>query len=406
MRLDKLQIFLLLLIVFFVITNVIYVIDTKDKSLIVNDRQWADTYEYRHWVKVNNIELSIINTNVHAFNSHNPFGLTYDISLRIRYKKNNEIKAKADIERFKLVSHTDMMAMENLKKVPISDKKLELNDFLIFTDGPLGKDFFEHDDDTEYMYGDMASIQFYTNFFTDKYIEFKGSEGGRLFVKTNPILLFKSFEFQTFFWILLIALSLTIIFSVGIEYFLFIFTLAIIAQTQYASYSFWYNLGLLFIISIISKVKMRKIYPVDIKNFKRFIPIASVTFVGVFIYLYTTRTSVPSKMILYLIIFSILITVLAILLLVAGIKFLQMIYMYLRYKGNDVETIDVENVADVSIKGIFRSFPVHKCDVVVNGERISDVYLGIMAYQQVTNKRKKKYITTYKTDAKGNYIFY
>ncbi len=408
MKLGKFPLFLLLLILFFVIVNLLYTIDTEDKSVIVNDRQWADTLDYRHWVPISNIELSIFNTNVHAFHPNNPFGLTYDVSFRIRYKKDKELQAKAQIEQFDLVSHTDVMAMNDLKRVPISGEELELKDFLIFTDGPIGKDFFERDDDSEYMYGDMASIQFYTSFFSDKYIEFKGSEGGRLLIKTNPILLFKSFEFQTFFWIVLIVFTLFVFFTTSIEEFLFILALSILSMTLYHSYFFWFSLGIIFIISIISKIKMRRISIFDGKKLNRLIPLVLPLFAVVFIYLYATRTAVSNMMVFYILIFSIMITILAALLLLAGVKVIVKLYLYLFFKEHEVDTIEMSAIREVRIVSIFRNFPVYQCDLVVNGNVIKDVYVSMLSYQTLTKKNHNRtsFITKYKTDGKGDYIFY
>ncbi len=408
----KTQIIILLIIVLLVSINLYYTVDSEPQSEVVNPNIWHDFSDNEHWVKFNYFEIKTYMTQVSAFNPLNRGGLSYNIGVIVRYDLKNKAKAEPQIAKFKLLNYQQYLALSAAPHLAVDSTNLQLADLLVYDDGPIGKDFYESKHYPGYAMSDGSAIQFHSSFFSPKYISLTDSLGQRLLIKTNPLLIFKSWPVVTVLGLLMIIALLTLAFSGYFENFIFVAigTIGLLVAFGYVDYLFWFSLAIFFLISIFLKVKVRSIVIKPLlfflDNWRIWKYLLLLLVAALFAFYHNWQDSFNAVKIAIELLLAIVTLVVGWLFIWAGATSLYTVFLFLFKPEQNITKIEFSNARTNLVGGFGRKLPVFSCDIILDDkDSITEAYLNVMLYQQLINDKQIK-LKHYKTDGKGNFIMY
>ncbi len=408
----KTQIVILLVIILLVSINLYYTVDSEPQSEVVNPNIWHDFSDNEHWVKFNYFEIKSYMTQVSAFNPLNRGGLSYNIGVIVRYDLKNMAKAEPQVAKFKLLDYKQYLALSEAPHITADSADLQLTDLLVYDDGPIGKDFYESKHYPGYAMSDGSAIQFHSSFLSPKYISLTDSLGQRLLIKTNPLLIFKSWPFVTALGLLMIIALLTLAFSGYFENFIFMIigTIGLLVAFSYVDYLFWFGLVLLFLLSIFLKIKVRSIVIKPLlfflDNWRIWKYLLLLLVAALFAFYHNWQSSFDILRIALELLLAIVTLVVGWLFIWASATSLYSVYLFLFKPEQNITKIEFSNARINLVGGFRRQLPVFSCDIILDDkDSITEAYLNVMLYYQLVKDKPVK-LKNYKTDGRGNYIMY
>lgn len=390
------------------VINFYYSFHFMDESRTLNSNPWK-TYKFgeEKWIEFEHFEIACYKTDIFLFKKQNPSGLTYNMRIRVRYKSENAHIAREEIEKFEMLSPKEYENAERANYVGGNARETGPENYLVFINGIMGKDFFLSDKDG-YFYSDAAAIQFYTGFIPDRVIGFRDSQGKPLLIKTNPMILFQSDYSRTVLFILVILLLGVFMLKGSFENFTMFFVLWI--GFGRGDYLFWLVLISLLFISVFLRIKVRIVQLKWLLRFLEYWEISRFIFpvlaVGVFAYIYNLGGGFSLSKVLISLMGAVFIPILAWLIVWAFASGLYTIYMYCRFPKKKFVSLELSKPVLSWVGSNLRKIPSYSADLLLNGSiKIKGADISAGMYKTLEAGKKVEFYY-YIEDGRGNYLFF
>ncbi|MDR6969559.1 hypothetical protein J2X31_003592 [Flavobacterium arsenatis] len=402
--LNTLQKIILILFSFCIVLNIYYEWDTKDEQVILNPNPWESfpKEENYQWKEAGLFELRAYQTKVIPFHKNNFWGLTYDISCEIRYKQENHIEIKDSIHTFYTnQTLSEAQSIQNAKHIT-SD-----NDSLIFSEYTFGENisfYLLKKNKGYYRSNSGLNIQFHSSYFTPKYIKLNLDSNNAILVKTNPLLVFNSNILSTSLFALGTVILLVLAVYGGYES--FVFLIVLLFYFAFSDYYIWFYFVFLFCLSIFFKIKMRAITVNWLALpfvYWRTLPFV---FIGLVLFIHKWEKTFSWGGLLFESLLALFYMFITWLIFYVSSTSIYTLYIYIFFKEKDVEQlkyIDFTSNMDPGNSG--RRIPYYAGTIKLKDKVIPNVMMNFSDYFKA-KKNKEIKISKYKTDNKGNYIFY
>ncbi len=394
----KFQNIILIVFVLFVSINLYYEANYDSTKNFINPDPWEQFPTEEHWIKVNDVELRSYFTEARLFNKNNPFGITYNVRVEARSFKNSQI-ATVFLSKLKKKSYEDINSVSNAPFID-SLKPMRLENYLVVNE----------DWDFLHVSGGGA-IQFYSPFFTPKKLQFVDDLGNTFYLKTNPLLVFESDLVKTILFFVALCLIL-IMFTYGHwEAFLLFFAFTFYFYSK--SYFLWYFLVLLFLCSVIMKIKIKTIYYEGDLAFKIIgLKYGRLFLLFLLLIIWANFHNWNKSFEFFMFLYEIFASLLAVILILLGIHISTTIFyslvLYFRFPEKSITEIQLTELKTSLDEKPFtiRKTLSYEANVTLNNSiQLYAASLSLDVYKRAKNNKPPK-VSKYKTDGKGNYIIY
>lgn len=417
---NKTQKILILIIGIFISIHCYYSFTDEKREHVLNPLYWESPYTYfdnQHWVKYGDLELNAYKYDISIFHPNNRFGLTYNIDVQIRYKNDEVVKELLKkIQRAHYFEERDLLT--KAQHIPKTDEKLRLEDYLVglFLEG-------------QEPYEKMMNIQFHTSLFPKKYLQFIDDNGDKLLINTNPLFFFRSFGMKVIFGIIIMIIWLS--FTLGYADIAMFLLLPVLMFAFFSDYVFWFVLGFIFVSRFFMSMKIRHVeflrILIPFYNYWKMIKyILILIFLGIFVYVYDWNKPFSFDLIFGKLFEASIRFIIGVTFIWSTFKGFYLLYFHFKYPKIKVHQIRLSSPQQVLSEIYLGPFPQYFCDVQVN-RTIEVIYAKIhisIYWKLIDNDIRiprspvasilldwklidtEVKITHYKTDGKGNYIFY
>lgn len=386
------------------ILNIYYEYDINDQKVIVNPTPWKSfpNEQDNQWANAVFFELRTYMTEVKPFHKNNFFGLTYDVFCEVRYKAeyHNQLSDKIDLY-YTQQSLLEAQSIQNAKHIKSDYENIS------FSENAFGENlhFYNSKNDDEYYKSNSGlNIQFHTTYFTPKYIKFNIDNNIAVWVKTNPLLVFNSDIVSISLFGLGFVLLLALAVSGGFESFLFLIVL--LFYFSFSDYFIWFYFFFLFSLSIFFKIKMRTVTVKWLDLPFVYWKILLLVFVSLVLYIHRWENPFSWSELFFESLVTLIYLFLIWLMFYVSSTSIYSLYIYIFCKEKDIEQLKFINfTSNMDSGNTGKRIPYFSATIELKGKTIQNVLMNFTLYSKVKNNKVIN-LTKYKTDNKGNYIFY
>lgn len=386
------------------ILNIYYEYDINDQKVIVNPTPWKSfpNEQDNQWANAVFFELRTYMTEVKPFHKNNFFGLTYDVFCEVRYKAeyHNQLSDKIDLY-YTQQSLLEAQSIQNAKHIKSDYENIS------FSENAFGENlhFYNSKNDDEYYKSNSGlNIQFHTSYFTPKYIKFNIDNNIAVWVKTNPLLVFNSDIVSISLFGLGFVLLLALAVSGGFESFLFLIVL--LFYFSFSDYFIWFYFFFLFSLSIFFKIKMRTVTVKWLDLPFVYWKILLLVFVSLVLYIHRWENPFSWSELFFESLVTLIYLFLIWLMFYVSSTSIYSLYIYIFCKEKDIEQLKFINfTSNMDSGNTGKRIPYFSATIELKGKTIQNVLMNFTLYSKVKNNKVIN-LTKYKTDNKGNYIFY
>ncbi len=402
--LNLLQRIILLVFGICLVLNIYYQYDIKDEKTILNPNPWESfpKEENHQWINAGLFELRSYQTEVNSFHRNNFWGLTYDIFCEIRCKEENHSELKNSISSFYInQSLAEAQSIQNAKHIKFH------NTDLIFSEYAFGDNinFYKSSEYKGYYKSNSGlNIQFHSSYFTPKYIKLNLDDQTAIWVKTNPLLLFNSFVVSSVFF----SLGIILLFALAIYggYESFVFLIVPLFYFSFSDYYVWFYFLFLFCLSIFFKIKMRAITVKWLHLPFLYWKALPIVFVGLVLFTHKWEKEFSWDGLFFESLLALFYMFITWLMAYVSSSSIYAIYMYIFCGEKDIDNltfIDFSSNMDVGYGG--RRIPYYESTIKFKGTIVYNVKMNYSCCFKA-KKNEEVNISKYRTDNKGNYLFY
>ncbi len=405
LSLNTFQKIILLLFSICIVLNIYYEVNTKEKQVILNPNPWNSfpKEEDSHWVDAGLFELRAYITKVNPFHKNNLFGLTYDVFCEIRYKAENHKELKNSINSYyKEQTLSETQSMQNAKHIKPDNNDLLFSEYA-FSDNPSYY-YLSSQNKKYYKSNSGLNIQFYSPYFTPKYIKLNIDNKNAIWVKTNPLLLFNSNLISSILFGL--GIVLLVAFAIYGGYESVVFLMVLFFYFYFSEHFLWFYFLFLFSLSIFLKIKMRAIIFEWLALPFVYWKALPFIFISLVLYIHKWEKAFNLSELFLESLLALFFMFITWMMLFVSSTSIYSLYIYIFCKEKNIENlkfVDFSSNMDIGHSG--RRIPYYESTVILNSKTIQDVKMNFRLYAKV-KANKKVNILKYKTDNRGNYIFY